>query len=116
MCFPQKLVELLAREVLQTNKRLLSELEAKERRPLTTAEKEAVMQQAFSFVLKNYAKQDDWKELKSAIGKKMNQWRQEKKLLEDALWQNRMEDARQLENSELVRSGDLDPDDLAELQ
>ncbi|HBP01365.1 MAG TPA: hypothetical protein DD454_04120 [Candidatus Moranbacteria bacterium] len=76
--FPQKLVEMLARKVADGIKKNTKGLR------LTTKEREHIVNCIFTQVLKEYAKPEDWTELKSAVGKKMNQWRQEKELLKEA--------------------------------
>jgi ethanolamine ammonia-lyase small subunit len=111
MCFPESLLEFLAKKVLSTKARLCETREALEKCKLTSAQKEVEMQKAFAIVLKDYTREDDWKELKKAIGKKMHQWRAEKEQRKNAALQLKIFDSAELETAELVRAGEMELED-----
>jgi hypothetical protein len=111
MQFPDPLIRMLCIKYLGLYKELLSRKELAEKREITSKEKEELKNRSFSIILKDYAAEKDWKIVKSDMGKMMNQWRQEKEQMKEALWQRRIEEAAEMEMLEKIRSGELEPSD-----
>ena len=114
MAYSQNLIERLAKEVLTLRKNNIEKKELQLNRKLEYKEKDEIMKQSFSFVLKqNRVHEHDWHAIKSAIGQQMNLWKKDAKnqqLLQEIRLQIMVEDAAALEIAELVHSGEIELD------